>query len=263
MKPSLAASILGTTVTAALLVGSCSAALAAAPAGSEPTGSEATGSEATGSGPTRSAPSARSTAAPRTLSSVQALGAAATAARISALDKAIPRVTANTYLSATDKDRVLGTLNGDRAAMVTLAAKIAADTDLTVATADYHSIFTGYRVFAVAIPQASYFAAASGLEDAAIPALQSAQATLAAAIAGPLASKDTPQIDATMADLAGQIRAAQQSVSGVSAFALSVTPEQFNGNHEILAAARVSVKAATAAAKKARADVASVKAALT
>ncbi|QNE47288.1 hypothetical protein F1C58_10540 [Glaciihabitans sp. INWT7] len=253
MKPSLAASILGTTVTAALLLGSCSAALASAPIGSAPTGSA----------PTGSVPAARSTGAPRTLSAVQALGAAATAARISALDRAVPRVTANTYLSATDKDQVLGTLNGDRAAMVTLAAKIAADTDLSVATADYHSIFTGYRVFAVAIPQSLYAAAASGLEDAAIPALQSAQATLAAAIAGPLASKDTPAIDATMADLAAQIRTAQQSVSGVSAFALSVTPAQFNGDHEILAATRVSVKTATAAAKKARADVASVKAALT
>ncbi|MET4704011.1 hypothetical protein [Frigoribacterium sp. UYMn621] len=243
MKPSLAASILATTVTAALLVGSCSAALAAEPAGS--------------------APSAPATTAPRTLSSVQALGAGATAARISALDKAIPRVTANAYLSATDKDRVLGTLNGDRAAMVTLAAKIAADTDLTVAKADYHSIFTGYRVFAVAIPQSLYAAAASGLQDAAIPALLSAQATLVAAISGPLASKDTPAIDATMADLASQIRSAQQSVSGVSVFALSVTPEQFNSNHEILAATRASVKTAAAAAKKARADVASVKAALT
>lgn len=237
MKPSLAASLLGTTVIAALLLGSCTAALA-------------------------DEPSARSTAAPRTLSSVQALGAAATAARISALDTAIPKVTANAYLSATDKDHVLGTLNGDRAAMVTLGAKVAADTELTVATTDYHTIFTGYRVFAVAIPQSLYTAAGSGISDSAIPALQAAQATLAAAIAGPLVSKDTPAIDATMADLATQIQAAQQSISGVSAFALSVTPDQFNANHEILASTRASVKTATAAAKKARADVASVKAAL-
>ncbi|MHC5795702.1 hypothetical protein ACVXZ4_06030 [Lacisediminihabitans sp. FW035] len=237
MKPSLAASVLATTVTAALLLGTSTAALA-------------------------DEPSTRSTAAPRTLSSVQALGAAATTARITALDTAIPKVTSNVYLSSTDKDHILGTLNGDRSAMVTLGAKIAADTDLTVATSDYHSIFTGYRVFAVAIPQSFYAAAAAGLSDSAIPALQSAQKTLAAAIAGPLASKDTPEIDATMADLATQISAAQQSIAGVSAFALSVTPEQFNANHEILSATRASVKAATAAAKKARADVASVKAAL-
>ncbi|CAN5509239.1 hypothetical protein BH10ACT4_BH10ACT4_13530 [soil metagenome] len=237
MKPSLAASLLGTTVTAALLLGSSTAALA---------------DEST----------ARSTATPRTLSSVQALGAAATAARISALDTAIPTVTSNVYLSATDKDHILGTLNGDRSAMVTLGAKIAADTDLTVATSDYHSIFTGYRVFAVALPQSLYAAAAAGLGDSAIPALQAAQKTLAAAIAGPLASKDTPAIDATMADLATQISVAQQSISEVSAFALSVTPDQFNANHDILGSTRTSVKAATAAAKKARADVASVKAAL-
>ncbi len=247
MKPSLAASLLVTTVTAALLLGSCTAALA-----TEPTTTELT----------TTVPFVRSTTAPRTVSSVQALGAAATAARISALDTAIPKVTANLYLSAIDKDHALGTLSGDRSAMVTLGSKIAADTDLTVATADYHSIFTGYRVFAVAIPQSFYAAAVSTLVDSAIPALQAAQATLAAAIAGPLASKNTPAIDAGMADLVTQISTARQSISGVSAFALSVTPGRFNANHEILAPVRASVKTATAAAKKARADVASVSAAL-
>jgi hypothetical protein len=242
MKPSLAASLLGTTVTAALLLGSCTAALA----------TERTTAE----------PSARTTATPRTLSSLQSLGATATSVRISALDTAIPKVTSNAHLSATDKDHILGTLNGDRSAMVSLAAKIAADTDLSVAMTDYHSIFTGYRVFAVAIPQSHYAAAASGLSDSAIPALQGAQKTLAAAIAGPLASKDTPAIDATMADLVSQISTVQQSLSGVSAFALSVTPEQFNSNHEILAPTRASVKIAMVAAKKARADVSSVKSAL-
>ena len=237
MKPSLAATLLGTTVTAALLLGSSTAALAVEP-------------------------SARSTATPRTLSSVQALGAAETAARISALDTAISRVTANAYLSATDKDHILGTLNGDRSAMVTIAGKIAADTDLAVAITDHRSIFSGYRVFAVAIAQSRYAAAAAALGDAAIPALRAAQATLAAAIAGPLASKDTPSIAAAMADLAAQIQSVQQSISGVSAFALSVTPDQFNANRAILAPTRASVKTAIAAAKKARADVASVKAAL-
>ena len=247
MKLSLAASLLVTTVTAALLLGSCTAALATEPTSTEPI---TTGSFV------------RSLAAPRTLSSVQALGAAATAARISALDTAIPKVTANVYLSAIDKDHVLGTLNGDRSAMVTLGSKIAADTDLAVATADFRSIFTGYRIFAVAIPQSFFAAAASSLEDSAIPALQAAQAKLAAAIDGPLASKDTPAIDAAMADLATQISTARKSISGVSALALSVTPGRFNTDHEILAPMRASVKTATAAAKKARVDVMSVRAAL-
>ena len=247
MKPSLPASLLVTTVTAALLLGSCTAALATEPTTFEPV--------TTGS-------AVRSIAAPRTLSSVQALGAAAAAARISALDTAIPKVTANVSLSAIDKDHVLGTLNGDRSAMVTLGSKIAADTDLAVATADFRSIFTGYRVFAVAIPQSFYAAAASSLEDSAIPALQAAQAKLAAAIVGALASKDTPAIDAAMADLATQISTAPKSISGVSAFALSVTPGRFKADHEILAPVRASVKIATAAAKEARVDVASVTAAL-
>ena len=67
------------------------------------------------------------TATPRTLSSVPSRGASTTSVRISALDRAIPQVTSNARLSATDKDHILHTLNGDRAAMVPLAAGIAAD----------------------------------------------------------------------------------------------------------------------------------------
>jgi hypothetical protein len=199
---------------------------------------------------------------PRTLATVQAAGKAATAARIATLNVTIPKITANKYLSSSDRSTILATLNHDLSSMSTLQTKIAADTDLKTAAADVQSIYTGYRVYAVAIPQSHYAAAADGLTDSAVPALLKVQSALQAALAGPDKSKDTPAIDAQMADLATQISTVQSSTAGVSAFALSVTPAQFDANHSVLAATHTSVKTAEAAAKAASADAKAVKAAL-
>ena len=207
-------------------------------------------------------PALAATPAPRDLATIQAAGQAATSSRITALGKAIPRVTANKYLSSGDRSQLLGTLNGDLAAMQSLQAKIAADTDVATAKTDVQSIFTGYRVYAVAIPQSLYAASADALTDSALPALVTAQKALAAALAGPDKSKYTPAIDAQMADLSTQITTAQNSIAGVSAFALSVTPAEFNANHAVLANTRASVKTAGVAAKAASADAKAVRAAL-
>jgi hypothetical protein len=207
-------------------------------------------------------PAMAATPAPRSLATVQAKGKAATEARITSLDTAIPKVTANAYLSSADRSAILGTLNADLAAMQSLQAKIAADADIATAQADAQSIFTGYRVYAVAIPQSFYAASADGLTDSAIPALLTAQKALQAALAGPDKAKDTPAIDAQMTDLANQIATAQASSAGVSAFALSVTPAAYDANHGIWGDTRAKVKTAAQAAKAASADAKAVKAAL-
>ena len=203
-----------------------------------------------------------SAATPRDLAAVQAKGQAATAARIVALNKAIPKVTSNVYLSSGDRSTILGTLGGDLSAMQSLQAKIAADTDVATAQADVQSIFTGYRVYAVAIPQSLYAASADALTDSAIPALVTAENALQAALAGPDRSKDTPAIDAQMTDLANQIATAQSSSAGVSAEALAVTPADYNANHGALAGVRTAITTATTAAKAGSADVKAVKDAL-
>jgi hypothetical protein len=207
-------------------------------------------------------PAMAATPAPRSLATVQAKGEAATEARIASLDTAIPKVTANAYLSTADRSAILGTLNADRAAMQSLQAKIAADTDVATAQSDVQSIFTGYRVYAVAIPQSFYAASADGLTDSAIPALLTAQKALQAALAGLDKAKDTPAIDAQMTDLANQIATAQASSAGVSAFALSVSPAAYDANHGIWGDTRATVKTAAQAAKAASADAKAVKAAL-
>lgn len=250
MKKTIFGTIAGAAVIACV-AGLASPALAA----------ETTAPSSTAPAPASSTPPKHG-GTPRTLATVQAAGKAATATRIATLNVTIPKITADKYLTPSDRSTILATLNHDLSSMDALQTKIAADTDLKTAAADVQSIYTAYRVFAVAIPQSHYAAAADALTDSALPALLKVQSALQTALAGADKSKDTPAIDAQMADLAKQISTVQSSTAGVSAFALSVTPAQFDANHSVLAATHTSVKAAQSAAKAASADAKAVKAAL-
>jgi hypothetical protein len=203
-----------------------------------------------------------STPAPRTLAEIQTAGAKQTAARIASLDTAIAKVTANTSLSSADRATILSTLHGDLTGMGTVASAIAADTSIAQATTDYRTIFTSYRVYAVALPQAHFAASADALEGTALPKLTAARQKLSDALAGPKASKSTPALQADLTDMTTQIAAAQQALSGLAAAALAVTPAAYDANHAVLTPVRQSLTTASAAVKAARADAKTVLAAL-
>jgi hypothetical protein len=230
-------SLLGTATVVALIAGTCAPAFA--------------------DGTSTPAP-----AAGKSLAVIQANAKVKTSARITALGSAITKVNAAKDISSSDRATILGTLNGDVAGMNTVEAKIAADTTVATAAADYKTIFTTYRVYAVAIPQSRLAGAADRMTSTSIPRLTDAQSKLAAALAGPDASKSTPALLADLTDMSTQIAAATSSLNGVAAQSLAVTPAAYNANHSVLTSVRSAVKAAIADLKKASADGKTVLAAI-
>lgn len=213
---------------------------------------------------TNAGPGTSSRAGGHTLSAVQAKAAHAVSQRVASLNRAISDINANKNLTSADRSAVLQILNGDLSAMNTLGAKIAADTTVSQAVADYRSIFTGYRVYALALPQARLVAAADDLSVGVVPRLTDAQSRLQALLSGKDASKDTPAVQASMADLAKQISGITTAISagsgqnGLATSILAYTPAQWNANHSLLDPAHTQIQTARADAKAARADVKSV-----
>jgi hypothetical protein len=199
---------------------------------------------------------------PSGLAAIQAAGARATSDRVTALTSAITRIQANLQLGYDDKDTAVETLQRDVTAMHELDAKIAADTDEATARADYQSVFTGYRVYVLAIPQAHLAIAADCITAVAVPKLTDAQHRLAAALAGPDAAKNTPQLQAELADMAAKIDAAGNVLDGVASAALAATPARWNADHGVLAPQRSAIATATADVAAARADAAAILAVL-
>jgi hypothetical protein len=237
MNRILTASLIGTATAAALVVGTCAPALASTPTPS----------------PTK---------APQTLSAVQAKAKTAINDRLGKLSTAIAKETSAKGVSSTDRSTLLGRLNSDVSGLKSLEGKIAADTTLTTASADLKSVFTTYRVYSVAIPQAHVVSAADRATSTAIPRLTAAESKLSAALKGKDSSKSTAALQADLTDMSAQISAATNALKGVSSDALAVTPSSFNSNHSVLKSIRANAKTARADLKKAVSDGKTVRAAL-
>lgn len=187
------------------------------------------------------------------LAQIQAAASTATSARIASLKTAIEKVNGNKSLTSSDRATVLATFNADITAMGSLEAKIAADTTAATALSDYRQIFTGYRVYAVAIPQAYEAAAGDRLTGTAIPKLQAAHDKLAANLAAH-PTKWTDAMKAQLKDLQDKINDASSHANGLAARALAVTPAAYNADNTVIKDIRADVKTAVGDAKTAAAD---------
>lgn len=200
---------------------------------------------------------------PRTLAEIQASAATQTAGRVTKLNAAIAKVNADSSLSSSHKTAILGTLNGDLAGMKTVAGKVAADTTVSQASADFHSLFSSYRVYAVALPQAQIAAAADQATVVEIPRLTAEKTRLSGLLAGKDKSKSTPALQSDLTDAATQIQKAGSTLGNVAGSALAVTPAAYNSNHDAVKSIRTSLTTARAALKLARTDLKNVASALT
>jgi hypothetical protein len=189
------------------------------------------------------------------LALIQQRAQVAIATRLSALHVALTAVNTNPSITASDKTTLTTTLNGDLTGLSTLGQKIQADTTASQALADYQTIFSGYRVFALALPKVRYAAACDDVTAGVLPRLNDANARLSALLAGPDQSKDLPPVQAAMQDLATQLKNIATSTTGLSASVLALTPAEWNANHAILAGPRQTLEGVRADVHAARQDV--------
>jgi hypothetical protein len=202
-----------------------------------------------------------SSAAPdhgQSLTAIQQRAAAAIAKRLASLSVAINDVTNSSAISSGDKTTLLATLNGDVTGLTALGVKIAADTTAQQALTDYKTIFTGFRVYALALPQVHFAAAADTITVTVLPKLTDAQSKLAALLAGVDSGKNTPAVQAAMADLATQITAITSETNGLSATVLAYTPAQYDANHALLSPSRAALAISRNDVRTARGDIAFV-----
>jgi len=192
------------------------------------------------------------------LAAIQKQAAADIARRLASLSVAINDVTNSTAISAGDKTTLLATLNADVTGLTALGVTIAGDTTVQQALTDSKTIFTGFRVYALALPQVHFAAAADTITVTVLPKLTDAQSKLAALLAGVDSGKNTPAVQALMTDLGNQITAITSATTGLSATVLAYTPAQYDANHALLSPARASLAISRNDVKTARSDIATV-----
>lgn len=193
---------------------------------------------------------------------VKAKAATAIQDRITSLDAAVSKVNADTAISSSDRTTLLGILNGDLSGLTALGTKIQADQTFSEAAADYKTVFTGYRIYALALPQARLVAGSDKISTTVVPHLDHTQSKLQARLSGADTSKDTQAVQSAMADLAGRIQAATSEASGLPTTILSITPADYDANHAVLTGPRSDLATARSDVNAARQDVKTVRAAI-
>jgi hypothetical protein len=196
------------------------------------------------------------------LAAIQKKAAADITRRLASLSVAINDVNNSTAISPADKTTLLSTLNGDVTGLTALGATIAGDTTAQQALTDSKTIYTGFRVYALALPQVRFAAAADTITVTVLPKLTDSQSKLAALLAGVDSDKNTPAVQAKMTDLANQISAITGATTGLSSTVLAYTPAQYDANHALLSPARASLATSRDDIRTARGDIAFVAAAL-
>ncbi len=211
-------------------------------------------------GPTRTAGAARLGAAPTGLPAIKARAAAAIAARQAALAARASLIgTGSPNLTAADRQALQSLISADQSGLKALGAKIAADTDATTAQADYKQIFSGYRIYALAMPQVRLVRANDTVSGVVLPKLQDAQTRLTKALA---AAGKSDQAATQMADLESRIQSISGRTSGESAKLLALTPAGWNADHTVLTAPRQALRDTRGDLSTARADIKAVEAVL-
>jgi hypothetical protein len=140
-------------------------------------------------------------------------------------------------------------------ALQTLGQKIAHDTTVATAGADYRDVFTQYRVFALVLPVTRMVGTVDRIHSVTAAKLTTVEHTLAARTT----SADSAQVQPLLADLTSKLAAAQSTTSGLPAKLLALTPAQWDANHSLLEAPVAAVKGAVADVKAAAADAKQVR----
>lgn len=199
---------------------------------------------------------------PKTLVRVQAAVAKAASNRETKVTAAISKVTADKYLSSSDRSTILGTLNADLTALKSSASTIAADKTATQAKADVKQAREKYRSYSIAIPQARLVSDADRLTGTALPRLTKKQTKLSGLISGTDKSKSTAALQADLSDMSSQISAASHDAADAAAAALATKPSASGSNHTALSSVKSSLESARAAVKKAELDAKTIRQAL-
>jgi hypothetical protein len=189
------------------------------------------------------------TAAP-TLAGIKAKAATDITDRVNALNAAIGRVSGAKGLGASQAG-LASYLGADISPLQQLNTALQGDTTVHQAAHDFGTIFSSYRVYVLVLPAARIAAGADRATATALPNLT----TDATKAQGRVTPANQATLQPIISDLNGQISTAANATNGLASTVLAYTPAQWNANHNLLAASRSSLQAASGALAKGRADV--------
>jgi len=171
--------------------------------------------------------------------------------RLTALDTRQHELANAKHLTSDHLAALDANIDQTRSGLTALKAQIQAETDMTKLRSECESIWTGYRVFALVLPRTRLVAVADA-EGFVAGRLTDVSTRLQQAVDNAKAQgKDVTKAQADLDAMKAKIASGQASAAGVADSILSLTPADWNANHDVLKPPHDSVKSAHTALKAA------------
>jgi hypothetical protein len=174
--------------------------------------------------------------------------------RLATLGTLDSKIASATKLSANDAATLKNTVSTDTSSLTNLKTQLDADTTVTAAATDAQSIITGYRVYALVVPQVNLVKTADD-QQIAEGKLTSLSTKLAARItAEQQKGTSVTSLQASLNDLNAKVAASTLISANIESTVITLVPSDYNTNHAVLSGDRNQLQTAQADIKAAIAD---------
>jgi hypothetical protein len=174
--------------------------------------------------------------------------------RLTTLGTLSSKIASATKLSSADAATLNGTVTSDTSSLSALKTQLDGDTTVTTAITDAQSIITGYRVYALVVPQVDLVKTADD-QQVAEGNLGTLSTKLSARItAEQQKGTNVTALQATLADLNTQTANAQTISSSIETSVIALVPSDYNSNHTVLAGDHTQLVTAQGDIQKAISD---------
>jgi hypothetical protein len=180
------------------------------------------------------------------------------ARRLATLGTLSSKIASATKLSSADAATLNATVTSDTASLTALKTQLDSDTTVTAAVTDAQSIITGYRVYALVVPQVELVKTADDQQVA-----ETNLGTLSTKLASRITAEqqkgtNVTSLQAELADLNTQTANAKTISSTIETSVIALVPSDYNSNHTVLAGDHTQLVTAQGDIQKALSDAKSI-----
>ncbi len=176
------------------------------------------------------------TSEPGRLAAIKARASRDISRRVASLNAAIAVVQSKSYLGS-DQATLVSIMQADLSDLQALGTKIASDTTVAQALADYDSIFTQLRVYYLVVPVVQDVIRVDYMDNVVVPALNQEVSSLQ----GQVNSSNQGVLDPLVSDIQAQGQVITAATSGLTAQLLTFTPAEWSANHALFASVNTNI----------------------
>jgi hypothetical protein len=178
--------------------------------------------------------------------------------RLTTLKALDSKIASATKLSSSDSSQLTNNVNSDISQLTTLKTQLDGATTISAAISDTRAVILDYRVYVLLVPQVNLIKTAGDQQATEAKLTNLADKLSSRLTTDSQAGADVASLESLLSDLNSKVKAAQGISSSIETGVISLTPSDYNTNHDVLSGDRNQLETAQSDIKGAISDAQSI-----